>query len=207
MNNNKWPLLLLSMIISGCSGMNKSQCITADWRTIGFEDGVNGKAENAIATYRQECAEHGVTPQLEAYRLGHREGSERYCTTRNGFIVGKRGSNYQNSCMPDLEKGFLLGYRDGKTLFELQRALNSARSNIDKQRRVIANLEQEIVDKTELLIADGLTRDDRVQLLNEIELHKYEINEALNALPELEAQAYSAEQAYNQAEQRFKSYL
>ncbi len=207
MNILKGSVLLLSLLVVGCAGMNKSQCLTADWRTIGFEDGVKGKAEHTITTYRQECAAHGVTPQLDAYRQGHREGSERFCTTRNGFVYGKGGGSYQNSCMPDLEPAFLIGYRDGKTLHDLQRAVNAARSSLEQQQRLIASMEQAIVDKTELLVADGLSRDERVNLLNDIEQQKVAINEAITLLPALEAQAANTEHAFNQAEQRFKHYL
>ena len=46
----------------------------ADWRTVGFEDGTAGRSEGGIGRYRQQCSEHGVTPDLESYRAGHAEG-------------------------------------------------------------------------------------------------------------------------------------
>ncbi|WP_372626311.1 DUF2799 domain-containing protein [Arsukibacterium sp.] len=207
MTDSKWLVLLTALLMTGCAGMDKSQCLTADWRTIGFEDGANGKPETAIATYRQECADHGVTPELNAYRLGHRAGSERFCTRVNGFNVGKRGASYQNSCMPDLEADFLPGYRDGKTLYDLQRGLNSARSAAEKQHRLISALEQDIVSNTELLVADGLSREERVQLLYDIEMLKSELDHAINLLPALEHDAHLAEQAYIKAEQRLRDHL
>lgn len=206
MTNKLWLILPALMLLHGCATMDKSQCLTADWRTIGFEDGANGKLETAISTYRQDCADHGVAPDLNAYRRGHRAGSENFCTNRNGFNVGVRGARYQGSCGIELEQGFLAGYRDGQALFELQQAAKNARSRIDRQQRQIRDIEKHIVGHTELLVADGLLREERIQLLNEIEALKVEHINLINLLPDLEWQLRQAEQQQQQAEQRFASY-
>tara|TARA_R110002126_G_scaffold85942_2_gene207613 strand:- start:2244 stop:2867 length:624 start_codon:yes stop_codon:yes gene_type:complete len=207
MTNKLWLIMLALAALHGCASMDKSQCLTADWRTIGFEDGANGKPETAISTYRQDCADHGVTPDLSAYRLGHRLGSENFCTQRNGFNVGLRGASYQGSCPANLAEQFLSGYQDGQQLYGLQQAVNSARSAIDRQHRQISNLEKQIAINTELLVADGLVRDERIRLLNEIEALKAEHFDLINLLPELEAQLQYAEQQLQQGEQQFNSYL
>lgn len=206
MTNKLWLALLALAALHGCATMDKSQCLTADWRTIGFEDGASGKSETAISTYRQDCADHGVAPDLNAYRLGHRQGSENYCTQRNGFNVGLRGASYQGSCPADLAEQFLSGYRDGQQLYGLQQAVNNARSAIDRQQRQIRNIEKQIAINTELLVADGLVRDERIRLLNEIEALKAEHFDLVNLLPELEEQLQYAEQQLQQGEQRFISY-
>lgn len=203
MTKKLWLLLPALAVLHGCATMNKSQCLAADWRTIGFEDGAKGKPETEISTYRQDCADHGVTPDLNAYRLGHRQGSENYCTQRNGFDVGMRGGSYQGSCGPELEQKFMLGYSDGQQLFELQQAVKNARSALDRQQRQIRNVEQQIAVHTELLVADGLVRDERIRLLNEIEALKAENFDLINLLPELERQLQYAEQQLQQGEQRF----
>lgn len=203
----KWVVAgMLALMLSGCAGMDKSQCLTADWRTVGFEDGSAGKPETAIGSYRQDCAEHGVAPDLSRYRQGHREGSERFCTQANGYIQGKRGASYQQSCAADLEAGFLTGYRDGKSLFELQSTLNNARSALDKQQRALKQIEKDISVKTELLVEDGLLKDERVSILAEIETLKAELVETADALPALAREVSRAERAYQKAEQRFANY-
>ena len=50
MINCKCLFLLVVVLVGGCAGMDKSQCLTADWRTVGFEDGSNGKPESAIGS-------------------------------------------------------------------------------------------------------------------------------------------------------------
>ena len=206
MINCKYLFILVVMLLGGCAGMDKSQCLTADWRTIGFEDGANGKAETAISSYRQDCADHGVAPDLNAYRLGHSEGSAVFCTSRNGFNVGKRGDSYQQSCSATLEEDFLAGYRDGKTLYDLQRALNQANSAVDKQQRLLGRLEKDIVEKTELLVEDGLVKEERIQLLDDIEALKLELVEAADLIPALHQEVRRAQAQYQQAERRFSAY-
>jgi hypothetical protein len=199
-------VLATALMLSSCAGMDKSQCVTADWRTIGFEDGASGKAETAISNYRQDCADHGVAPNLSAYRQGHREGSERFCTRRNGFNVGQRGGSYQSSCPAELEAQFLPAFRDGQQLYQLQRAVNSARSTLDKQQRLLTKLEHDIVVKTELLVEDGLTRDERIALLNDIEAAKQQLLETADHLPVLQQNIRRAEQALARGEQSLAHY-
>ena len=33
------------VLVAGCSGMSEQACVTADWRTVGFEDGTLGRSE------------------------------------------------------------------------------------------------------------------------------------------------------------------
>lgn len=207
MINCKWLFILAITYLSGCAGMDKSQCLTADWRTIGFEDGANGKAETAISSYRQDCADHGIAPDFNAYRRGHSEGAAVFCTSRNGFNIGKRGGSYQGSCSASLEADFLGGYRDGKALYDLQRALNQANAAVEKQQRLLTRLEKDIALKTELLVEDGLVKEERIQLLNDIEALKVQVMDVLDSLPALQQGVRRAQQQYQQAEQRFSSYL
>ena len=206
MTKKLWLVLPALAVLHGCATMNKSQCLTADWRTIGFEDGAKGKPETAISTYRQDCADHGITPDLNTYRLGHREGSETFCTSRNGFNLGKHGDSYKGSCAADLEADFLTGYRDGLELHSFQQAVNGARANLDRQHQQISNLEKTIAGKTGLLVEDGLVKEERIQLLNEIEALKVELMDMINQLPALQREVRRTEQQQQQAEQRFISY-
>src|SRR5688500_163463 len=82
-------------LIAGCSGMSEQACVTADWRTVGFEDGTLGRSEAGIGRYRQQCSEHGVAPDLESYRAGHAEGGQVYCRESKGFAVGHSGAAEQ----------------------------------------------------------------------------------------------------------------
>jgi hypothetical protein len=80
------------LALAGCAGMSEQACLTSDWRTVGFEDGSLGRSEATIGSYRKQCAEHGVSPDLDAYRTGHADGVRVYCKPGNGFEVGHSGA-------------------------------------------------------------------------------------------------------------------
>ena len=88
----------------------------------------------------------------------------------------------------------------------MQRAVNAARSAFDKQQRLITQLEQDIVAKTELLVEDGLTRDERIALLNDIESTKHQLLETADYMPELEQNINRAEQGLARGEKNFAKY-
>src|SRR5690606_9909555 len=82
--------LSVLFVLAGCAGMSEQACLVSDWRTIGFEHGASGRPVSSFGTYRQQCARHGVAPDLEAYRAGHAAGVESYCRPSRGFDVGRR---------------------------------------------------------------------------------------------------------------------
>ena len=62
-------------LLSACAtGMGKDECAAADWRTIGYEDGVRGFPADRIGAHRVACAKHQVTPDLAAYMEGRDRG-------------------------------------------------------------------------------------------------------------------------------------
>lgn len=149
--------------------MNKDECLSADWYLIGYEDGAAGRNPQQIGDYRKDCAEYSVTPDLTRYQQGHNEGSQKYCTARNGFEVGRQGQNYQGNCPANLEQTFLRGHRDGKDLHALQNAAKQAANEFEQQQRQLAQLTDLLESKKEQLIADGYTRDERAAIRQEIE--------------------------------------
>lgn len=94
-------------------------------------------------------------------------------------------------------------YQDGKSLYDAKRAVENARSEIDKQQREQAELEQDITGKTEQLVADGLVKEQRLVLLEEIEELKQALLASVKQLPVLQRELRRAEQAYSKLQQRF----
>ena len=152
-------------LIAGCSGMSEQACVTADWRTVGFEDGTAGRSEGGIGRYRQQCSEHGVTPDLEAYRAGHAEGVRIYCKESNGFAVGHSGAQYQGVCPADLEPAFLAEYNSGHRLHELESALGSVDSRIASNYRTQESIKQELTDIGIKMIATDTTAEARLGMV------------------------------------------
>ena len=156
---------VLAYLVAGCSGMSEQACVSADWRTVGFEDGSLGRPESNIGRYRNACADHGVAPDLETYRLGHAEGVQVYCRESNGFAVGYSGASYQNVCPVDQEAAFVAEYNEGRHLFTLESALASVDSRIAANYRSQENIKQELTTIAASMIASDTTPEQRIAMV------------------------------------------
>jgi hypothetical protein len=194
------------LLLSNCANMNESDCLNADWQLIGFEDGSFGKNESHISQHRKECAEHGVTPDLMDYRNGHFDGSKRFCTANNGFSRGRQGKDYSRSCPEQFEAEFLKGFSDGQTLYGLKKILNQRAADLEGAYKDIDWLEHVIAEKSELMIADGLKRDQRIMVRNEVAQHQQQQVELYNTLPELKQDFEHALQGYERGKDKFSYY-
>jgi hypothetical protein len=152
-------------LLAGCSGMSEQACATADWRTVGFEDGTAGRSDGSIGRYGQQCSEHGVSPDLESYRAGHAEGVRIYCKESNGFAVGHSGASYQGVCPADLESDFLAEYNSGRRLHELESALSVVDSQIASNYRAQESIKQELTDIGVQMIATETTAEQRLAMV------------------------------------------
>ena len=159
------PLCLALSVLAGCAGMSEQACVTADWRTVGFEDGTLGRSVGNIGSYRNACAEHGVAPDLESYRAGHAEGVQVYCRESNGFAVGRSGGVYQGVCPDTLEAAFVSEYNAGRQLFELESALRNVDARIAGNYRAQENLKQELTAIAARMIASDTTAEQRVGMV------------------------------------------
>jgi len=155
----------LALLAAGCATLDRSECREADWRTIGLEDGAAGRAVSYIGNHRRACAEHGVTPDLAAYRGGHAIGLRQFCTPAKGFSQGRAGRRYNGICPAELEGGFLAAHATGNRLYDLN-------SEIDRLRRDARRLDADrmaLVERRDnieaLLVSGGLSTQERKALL------------------------------------------
>ena len=158
-------LSVAAYCLAACSGMSEQACLTADWRTVGFEDGTAGRSVANIGSYRNACANHGVAPDLAAYRSGHAEGVQIYCRDSNGFSVGHSGAQYQGVCPADLEPAFVAEYNVGRHLYELESALRSVDARIASNYRSQDNIKQELTTIAAQMVAPDTTPEQRVAMV------------------------------------------
>jgi hypothetical protein len=158
-------IVVAVLALTGCAGMSEQACLVTDWQSVGFEDGVNGRSVGSIASYRQSCSRHGVTPDLAQYRAGHDQGVQTYCRAGNGFEVWRRGSRYAGVCPVDLEPAFLEAYAEGRELYELEAALRSVQNLIAAKHRRTEELTREIAAAGAAIIADETPSERRAELL------------------------------------------
>lgn len=158
-------LLAAAGLFTACAGMSEQACLASDWRTIGFEDGANGRSVTAIGGYRQACSKHGLSPDLASYRAGHAEGVEIYCRPSQGFEVGRRGASYQGVCPAHLEADFIAAYDTGRHLYELESALRNVDGRIASNYRAQETIKQELTTIAASVASDETSTEERVTLV------------------------------------------
>jgi len=191
---------------TGCASMSKEECVTADWRAIGYEDGAAGYPVSAVSGRRQACAKKaGVTVDMAAYTSGRREGLGLYCRASNGYAVGARGGAYQGVCTGPEEEEFLAAYETGRHLYGLRSTVASIGGQIKQAQYDLRNVENHIAETEVSLVAPGYTAHERLTLLAELKTlseEKGNIETALVALhrdhvrAQEDLSAYEADLAY-----------
>lgn len=158
-------LLASVMLLGGCATMSESECLTVDWQTIGFEDGVAGYSGDRIGQHRKACAKHGVSPDLVGYQRGREAGLKEYCQPANGFRVGSHGGSYAGVCPAELDGAFTSAYESGRQLYSLESRLSNARNQIVSKRRELERVEDTMVKKTAIIVGGESTGEERAQAL------------------------------------------
>lgn len=151
--------------LSGCATMSGDECLTSDWTTIGYEDGVRGYTADRIGKHRKACAKHGVTPDFTAYQNGRDQGLVEYCQPSRGFSVGSSGGSYNGVCNVNLEADFLDAYNTGYHLYTLKSNVNRENSAIHSKQHEIETIDKRIHEQELALISDETTTEERIVLL------------------------------------------
>jgi hypothetical protein len=181
--------------------MSEQDCVTLDWRTVGFEDGTQGRPVGTIGNYRQACSKYGVASDLESYRAGHAEGVEVYCRPARGFEVGHRGASYQGVCPAASEPDFLAAYTSGRHLYELESALRRVEGQIASNSRAQEKIKKELTAISAAMVSDETSAEQRVLLVADAaELgHRYgELTAEIEALREERVVSQLALQDYQE---------
>lgn len=158
----------LALVIGGCTTLTKEECLTLDWRTLGYEDGVAGYSGGRIGQHRKACAKHGVAPNLAEYQLGREAGLREYCVPTNGFRLGAQGSGYGGLCPEDLDHAFVAAYESGRHLYMLQSRVQSAVARLSSKRGELEEIEQEIVHRSVVAVKSESSEDERAQAVIEL---------------------------------------
>ena len=155
----------LILVLSGCSSMSKNECLTVDWRTVGYEDGVDGYPADRIAIHRKACAKYGVSTDLALYQQGREQGLQEFCKPANGYRVGARGGSYPSVCPATLEPAFAAAFDSGHQLYVLQSRVSNADAQIDYKRRELHQIEHGIAANAAQVVSNDSTPKDRADAL------------------------------------------
>lgn len=163
------------LLFCGCATMNKSECLNADWNIIGLEDGAKGREISYIAQHRKACAEYNTRPDLKQYEAGYYLGIQKFCTPAKGFQLGHRGEKYTGVCPQELEKNFLTGYHQGQDIYILKGEVSRIKALIKSKREHLAELDDLVIFKEDLIISSKTSERKRAQLLDDIKSIQTEI--------------------------------
>ena len=158
----------------------------ADWRLIGYQDGVTGKSVAAVGEYREDCAKHAVVPDLDAYRAGREEGLQQYCKAANGYRLGNAGRGLAAVCPTALEDDFRDAYNTGRKLYLARSAVNKTHARIKSRKQTLSTMEDNRARKLADLIADGLKADQRMMTLYELNELQQEMDSVEDEIVDLE---------------------
>lgn len=157
-----------SFLLAGCASMSKGECLYADWRAVGYEDGASGAPASVLSSRRQACAKAGVTPDMDAYLAGRDRGLVEYCTPANGFSTGENGQPYSGVCGRHDEASFLEQHRMGARLYALRDRVRSADYSLRLAQEDLGTVQHEISVTTVSLIRPDLSVSQRAAQVVEL---------------------------------------
>ncbi len=190
--------------IQGCATMNKSECLGADWRIVGLEDGSAGKPLANIGRHREACAEHEVNPVLDHYKQGHSEGVRRFCTPHKGFQVGLRGRGHSDVCPADLRNEFIVAYEDGLELHAVRSAAARARNRMKTVKKKLDHLDKSITRLEIILISGEGNANSRINWLLKMKDAQSQRDQLEEELSELEIEIVSLQDESDYLSSKFQ---
>ncbi|GAB2524342.1 DUF2799 domain-containing protein [Microbulbifer agarilyticus] len=143
-----WKLIALIalpawiLLGGGCAVISESECQAGLWYERGLEDGARGRSQGTVYKIAQKCHEYGVRTDTAAWMRGHEEGVERYCTPENGFVVGRRGRDYEGVCTGPTADLFLANYERGLAVYQAEQQYNALVNRYEDVEREIYRVEE-----------------------------------------------------------------
>jgi len=166
----RWLFILtLVLITAGCASMNEDECRVADWRAIGYEDGVRGVSAAHIGERREACAEHGIAPDFAAYQQGREEGLEEFCTPASGYRLGRKGRTVGAICPANLQSDFRDAYKSGREIYQAAAVVGATQSKLKRRKRELSELRSNLTSKAGQLVVPSTDLERRVELVLEIQ--------------------------------------
>ena len=101
------------LALASCSTMSPKECQIADWREIGWTDGLAGRPLSYFDERRSDCAEAKIRADTTTYLQGREQGLKSYCQLGNAAQIGLRGEHYAGVCPPAIDQEFRRRYRIG----------------------------------------------------------------------------------------------
>jgi hypothetical protein len=139
-------ILVPLLVLAGCASMSASQCRVADWEQVGFDDAARGESDARLASYADDCAQAGVSPDVPAYRRGWNRGILTFCTAQGGWREGLAGRSGKEA-MCRGRPGYLAFSRHLESGLQVYRLNEQIRRNDVETQRLQRQLERSADDR------------------------------------------------------------
>jgi hypothetical protein len=160
--------VFIAVGLQGCANLSQDDCRSADWYTIGYQDGLQGRVSRPVADHQQACAERDVTVLVARYTQGRNDGLKQFCSPGNGFRLGLKGDQYNGACLAYSEQEFLPAYEQGKEIFEAELQVRRLGEILQVNTSELENLTVSVQQKEVEIVARDTTRKRRADLLLEM---------------------------------------
>lgn len=168
-----WKLLTLIALpawlalAGGCAVISENECQAGLWYERGIEDGARGRSQATVYQIAQKCHEYGVRTDTEAWQRGHEAGIEQFCTPENGFVVGRRGHNYEGVCTGPTADLFLANYERGLAVYQAEQQYAALERQYYEAEREVVRIEHAL-EEAETKDEARALRSQRRSLLREL---------------------------------------
>ncbi len=151
-----WVFVVL--VLQGCATMSEDECRSADWREVGYRDGLAGYQRSRVESHEKACNKVGIGVDRETYFRSRERGIRQYCQPENGVLLGRKGAAYTGVCPPDLAPAFERYYEAGRSVYEAWREVENMES---ERHRLEKRLDKAGKDEERRRIRDDLHHLDR----------------------------------------------
>ena len=161
-------LIVGGLILINCQTLSKEECVAADWRVIGEQDGAAGHSpQQRFGDHVKACDKAGIVPDQAVWNQGYQIGLKRFCTPLSGLAHGQKGGAYANICPAETAPAFLEGYSVGQKQHSKNNEIRSIKNRIRSSEAEIS--------RNERLITEG--KIDQSEAESKIRFSRRQIND------------------------------
>lgn len=187
---------VMCYLVLGCgAALSEKECINADWRMIGLEDGMRGKSMLSLSGYRKACSEVDVVPDLAAYEQGHNDGLKHYCVYQTGYNLGQRGSALNTAC-PETAMQYQDGYAFGRRVYDARVVVNTINRDISASENRIETIKTDIASNEHTLVAKDTDAETRLEAVLALKKLNEQLASEEGVLRKLQRQLTRAQRNY-----------
>ena len=113
-------IIIILLVISGCSTYSKNECLEMDQAQIGYKNGINGanSFDSSVNHITNTCEkDYGIKADIPKIKKGWEDGIQFYCSNNGGLRAGSSGMNYTGVCSKENEKIFFETYNPARLGF------------------------------------------------------------------------------------------